>query len=199
MHRGLRRMIVGIIPLAANELVVFLAQHALTDAKFNGAAIVSPIAVAVSGAYCSGSRSSAKALAAHQRSQPALAEQQQYRTGIDDGAIAISTRSTVSVAEHRQLRQIGARKLGGNQSAAPAPRRWRQISPAPAQAPLSNSRYPARTAKPSTSNRLIQAPVAVASARPTCAAIPSARLSAPGFTASPLNEALTGVAVSLRA
>ena len=36
MHRGLRRVIVGVAALAANERVVFLAKHALTDAELDG-------------------------------------------------------------------------------------------------------------------------------------------------------------------
>ena len=36
MHRGLRRVIVGIAALAANQRVVFLAKHALTDAELDG-------------------------------------------------------------------------------------------------------------------------------------------------------------------
>ena len=36
MHRRLRREVIGIAALAANERVVFLAQHALPDAEFNG-------------------------------------------------------------------------------------------------------------------------------------------------------------------
>ena len=36
MHRGLRRVIVGVAALAANQRVVFLAKHALTDAELDG-------------------------------------------------------------------------------------------------------------------------------------------------------------------
>ena len=36
VHRGLRRVIVGIAALAANQRVVFLAKHALTDAELDG-------------------------------------------------------------------------------------------------------------------------------------------------------------------
>src|SRR5436190_17840141 len=36
VHRRLWRMVVGIAALAANERVVFLAEHALTDAEFDG-------------------------------------------------------------------------------------------------------------------------------------------------------------------
>ena len=36
MHRRLRRDVVGIAALAANERIVFLAAHALTDAKLDG-------------------------------------------------------------------------------------------------------------------------------------------------------------------
>ena len=36
MHRGWRRVVVGVAALAANQRVVFLAKHALTDAEFDG-------------------------------------------------------------------------------------------------------------------------------------------------------------------
>ena len=43
MHRRLRRDVVGVAALAADERVVLLAQDALTDAEFDGSAILSPI------------------------------------------------------------------------------------------------------------------------------------------------------------
>ena len=36
MHRRLRRVVVGVAAFAANERIVFLAQHALADAKLDG-------------------------------------------------------------------------------------------------------------------------------------------------------------------
>src|SRR4051812_41143136 len=36
MHRGGRRVVVGVAALAANQRVVFLAPHALTDAELDG-------------------------------------------------------------------------------------------------------------------------------------------------------------------
>jgi hypothetical protein len=36
MHCCLRRVVVGVAALAANQRIVFLAKHALTDAKFDG-------------------------------------------------------------------------------------------------------------------------------------------------------------------
>ena len=41
MQRRLRREIVGVAALAANERIVFLAQHALTDAEFDGSHLIS--------------------------------------------------------------------------------------------------------------------------------------------------------------
>ncbi len=41
MQRGLRRVVVGIAALAANQRVIFLAKHALTDAEFDGSHYVS--------------------------------------------------------------------------------------------------------------------------------------------------------------
>ena len=46
MQSGLRRDVVGVAALAADQRIVFLAAHALTDAEFDGSrAISSPIAV----------------------------------------------------------------------------------------------------------------------------------------------------------
>ena len=56
-------MIIGVAALAANERIVFLAKDALTDAEFDGSAIVSPVAVVIDlPPYCSGSRSKRKRL-----------------------------------------------------------------------------------------------------------------------------------------
>ena len=41
MHRGLRRVVVGVAALAANQRIVFLAQDALTDAEFDGSHLIS--------------------------------------------------------------------------------------------------------------------------------------------------------------
>ena len=86
MQRSRRRVVVGIATLAANKLVVFLAQHALTDAEFNGSTHRLSNCSRDWRTYCSGSRGGAKGLASHQRSQPARAEQQYDRDAIDDRA-----------------------------------------------------------------------------------------------------------------
>ena len=43
VHRRLRRVVVGVAALAANERIVFLAQDALTDAKFDGSHRISDL------------------------------------------------------------------------------------------------------------------------------------------------------------
>ena len=58
MHRSLRRVVIGIAALAANERIVFLAQDALTDAELDGSHHVSDCSSDFA-AYCSGSRGSA--------------------------------------------------------------------------------------------------------------------------------------------
>jgi hypothetical protein len=41
VHRRLRRMIIGVAAATSNERIVFLAQDALTDAKFDGSHCIS--------------------------------------------------------------------------------------------------------------------------------------------------------------
>jgi hypothetical protein len=36
VHRSLRRVVIGVAALAANQRIVFLAKDALTNAKFDG-------------------------------------------------------------------------------------------------------------------------------------------------------------------
>ena len=52
-----RRVVVGVAALAADQCVVFLAQHALTDAEFDGSHLISDSRDFAP--YCSGSRASA--------------------------------------------------------------------------------------------------------------------------------------------
>jgi hypothetical protein len=44
----LRRVVVGVTALAANERIVFLAKHALTDAKFDGSHFISGFLLVIS-------------------------------------------------------------------------------------------------------------------------------------------------------
>jgi len=36
VHRGLRRVVIGVAAFAANERIIFLAEDALTDANLEG-------------------------------------------------------------------------------------------------------------------------------------------------------------------
>ena len=60
-------------------------------------------------------------------------------------------------------------------------------------------KWPARAANQVTRARLIQAPMEVASAKPTCASGPISNTLKPILTAAAASAALTGVAVSPRA
>src|SRR5204862_370150 len=67
------------------------------------------------------------------------------------------------------------------------------------RSPGVNAKRSRRTANQTTSPRLSQAPIEVASARPTCASEPISRNLNPTLTAAAVSDALTGVAVSPRA
>src|SRR5665213_2840741 len=60
VHRSLRRVVVGVVTLAADQLVVFLAQDALANAKFNGSSHHLSNCSRDLRSYCSGLRESAK-------------------------------------------------------------------------------------------------------------------------------------------
>jgi hypothetical protein len=76
VHRSLRRVVIGIAALAANQRIVFLAQDALTDAEFDGSHRY--LHCGLDFGHIAADRAAAQtALAAHQRPQPAPAEQQQ--------------------------------------------------------------------------------------------------------------------------
>ncbi len=47
VHRGLRRVVIGVAALAANQRIVFLAEDALTDAEFDGSHLISDCLVAI--------------------------------------------------------------------------------------------------------------------------------------------------------
>ncbi len=74
VHRRLRRVIVGIAALAADQRIVFLAQDALTDAKFDGSHLVSVFPGVLSSHIAADREPAQTALATHQRPQPAPAE-----------------------------------------------------------------------------------------------------------------------------
>ena len=59
MHRSLRRVIIGVAALAANERVIFLAKDALTDAELDGSSHRISSLQIISVLYCSGSPASA--------------------------------------------------------------------------------------------------------------------------------------------
>src|SRR4029079_7070289 len=88
VHGRLGRKVVGVAPLATDERVILLAQHALTDAEFDGSShpyLRFPDADFPS--YCSGLRRSANALCAlsalDQELQPPCPEQADDQSGID--------------------------------------------------------------------------------------------------------------------
>ncbi len=58
VHRSLRRVVIGVATFAANKRIVFLAKHALTDAKLDGSHHFSNCNLEFA-PYCSGSRRSA--------------------------------------------------------------------------------------------------------------------------------------------
>ena len=89
VQRRLRRDVVGIAALAADERVVLLAKHALTDAEFDGSShLVSDFPFRLSAILQRIAGQRKRALALDQRAQPARSEQAEDQAGIDHGADA---------------------------------------------------------------------------------------------------------------
>ena len=47
MQRRLRRVVIGVAAVAANQRIVFLAKNALTDAEFDGSHRISDLPVVI--------------------------------------------------------------------------------------------------------------------------------------------------------
>src|SRR5437588_9219547 len=93
MHRRLRRVVIGVAAMAADERVVLFAKHALTDAEFDGSSHTISDCSSDFAPYCSGLVASANGFTSA------------FDTSLGPMRTAIPCRTAAGRKNHRQRRR----------------------------------------------------------------------------------------------